>query len=139
MQKNLSKIDEEGRGDLYGHRAYGPFAVDKNLTPRASADLQNSQNLQNSRMNISHATSQREPVRYSSIIKPKQSFFSVYAQDTQNGVKVSTRAHKVLWDMPVPRIRGYYSRLTSNLSTADGMWYGIAGVIFFILAFVACF
>ena len=41
--------------------------------------------------------------------------------------------------MPVPRIRGYYSRLSSNLTIVDGMWYGIAGIIFFILAFVACF
>ncbi len=88
---------------------------------------------------MSHTSSHREPVRYSSIMKPKSSFVSIFAQEGPSGLKVSTRANKILWDLPVPRIRGYYSRLSSYFSCRDGLWYGVAGLVFFLAALIACF
>ena len=44
----------------------------------------------------------------------------------------------MLWNMPVPRIRGKLSRLASYITGPDGLWYGIISIILLLFGVLAC-
>lgn len=47
--------------------------------------------------------------------------------------------NNILWNNPVPRMKGFFSRLVSPHSCKDATWYGISAIVLLGMTIVTCF